>query len=93
MGAKDALERCSVAQQVDEIVLKTKNMPPKKAVAQVLSVCENILCQPLENLTSEDKEVLLGVLAQYTVMKRQYAERERVENRKSNPNKSKPLER
>jgi hypothetical protein len=54
-------------------------------VEQVLSVCEDILCQPLENLTAQDREVLLGVLAQYTVMKRRYAEQERASAKKSKP--------
>jgi integrase len=77
MGAKEAISKCSVAEQIDETVLKSKNLPPKKAVEQVLGVCEDILCQPLENLTAQDREILLGVLAQYTVMKRRYAEQER----------------
>ena len=78
MGAKEAISKCSVAEQIDEVVLKSKNLPPKKSVEQVLSVCEDILCHPLTNLTAQDREVLLGVLAQYTVMKRRYAEQERV---------------
>lgn len=77
MGAKDAVSKCSVAEQVDEAVLKSKNLPPKKAVEQVLSVCEDILCGTLDNLTTQDREVLLGVLAQYTVMRRRYTEQER----------------
>jgi hypothetical protein len=77
MGAKDAISKCGVAEQIDEVVLKSKNLPPKKSVEQVLSVCEDILCQPLDNLTAQDKEILLGVLAQYSVMKRRYAEQER----------------
>jgi integrase len=78
MDAKEAISKCSVAEQVDETILKSKNLPPKKAVLQVLSVCEDILCQPLENFTAQDREVLLGVLAQYTVMKRRHAEQERM---------------
>ncbi len=93
MGARETVERCSVSEEIDVAVQKSKNRPPKKAVEQVLSVCEDILCRPLENLSKQDKDVLLGVLAQYSVMKRQYAALERVENRKSNPNKSKPMER
>jgi len=50
----------------------------------VLSVCEGILCQPIEDLSSPDKDILLGVLAQYSMMKRQYALQERVAKTKSN---------
>lgn len=82
MGAKEAVSKCSVAEQIDEVVLKSKNLPPKKSVEQVLSVCEDILCQPLDNLTAQDKEILLGVLAQYTIMKRNYTEQERLEKLK-----------
>ncbi|MDR1001974.1 MAG: hypothetical protein LBL82_01705 [Oscillospiraceae bacterium] len=77
MGTAQSLENTSVKTQIDEVILRSKNMPPKKSVMQVLSVCEDILCQPIENLTSQDKEVLLGTLAQYTIMKRRYAEQER----------------
>jgi hypothetical protein len=75
-GAKDAINKCSISSQINEAVLKSKYMPPSKAVEQVISVCEDILCQPLDNLTAQDKEALLGVLAQYTVMKKRYAEHE-----------------
>ena len=78
LGTETALERTSVNEKIDEAITKTKNMPPKKSVAQVLSVCEDILCQPLENLTAQEKEILLGVLAQYSVMKRRIAEQERM---------------
>lgn len=77
IGAKDAISKCAVSEQIDAVVLKSKNLPPKKSVEQVLSVCEDILCSPQDSLTAQDKEILLGVLAQYTVMKRRYAEQER----------------
>ena len=76
-GTKTALEKSSVNERIDNAIAKSKNMPPKKSVEQVLSVCEDILCQPLENLTSHEKEVLLGVLGQYTSMRRRIAEQER----------------
>jgi len=82
MGTKEAVSKCNVGEQIDAVVLKSKNLPPKKSVEQVLSVCEDILCQPLDNLTVQDKEILLGVLAQYTVMKRHYAEQESSEKLK-----------
>jgi len=59
-----------------------KNQPPKKSVEQVLSVCEDILCQPLDTLTAQDKEKLLGVLGQYTAMKRRITEQERSDKAK-----------
>ena len=43
----------------------------------VLSVCEDILCEPTEKLTKSDKDIFWGVLAQYTMMKRQIAAQER----------------
>jgi hypothetical protein len=43
----------------------------------VLSVCEDILYQPIDKLSSADRDILLGVLAQYSMMKRQYAIQDR----------------
>ena len=77
LGTEIALEKTSVNEKIDEAIIKSKNMPPKKSVAQVLSVCEDILCQPIEDLSPSDKEILLGVLAKYSMMKRQYAMQER----------------
>ena len=71
MGTAESLEKVIVAQKIDDAILRAKNFPPKKSVEMVLSVCEDILCQPLDELTAADKEVLLGVLGRYTVMKRQ----------------------
>ena len=48
----------------------------------VLSACEDILCRPPDELSAEDREVLLGVLAKYTAMKRQYAANEKPNNEK-----------
>ena len=61
-------------------VSKAKNFPPKKSVEMVLSVCEDILSEPIDHLSASEKEVLLGVLAQYTMMKRRYAEQEKAKN-------------
>jgi integrase len=83
MSAKESINKCGVYDRIADTVLKTKNMPPKKSVEQVLSVCDDILCQPLENLTAQDRKVLLGVLAQYTVMKRRIAEQERAAKAKN----------
>jgi hypothetical protein len=77
-GAETVLERTSVNEKIDEAIARSKNMPPNKSVEQVLSVCEDILCHSPQNLMQEEKEILLGILAQYSVMKRQIAEQERV---------------
>jgi len=70
------------AAQIDAAIAKSKNQPPRKSVAQVLSVCEDILCQSMDSLTAQEKEILLGVMAQYTVMKRRYQEQDRAEKAK-----------
>jgi hypothetical protein len=49
----------------------------------VLSVCEDILCEPADKLSQSDKDIFWGVLAQYTMMKRQIAAQERASNPKS----------
>lgn len=73
MGAAESLETVTVAKKIDDTIIRAKNLPPLKSVEMVLSVCEDILCQPLENLSTADKDVLLGVLGRYTHMKRQIA--------------------
>ena len=70
MGTAAALEKSSVSIQIDDVVLRAKNFPRKKSVEMVLSVCNDILCDSLSDLSTEDKEVLLGVLAQYTSMQK-----------------------
>jgi len=78
----EAIEKTSVAQTIDAAIAKSKNQPPRKSVAQVLSVCEDILCQPMDNLSAQEKEILLNVMAQYTAMKRRYQEQDRAEKAK-----------
>ena len=78
----EAIKKTSVAQTIDAVIAKSKNQPPRKSVAQVLSVCEDILCQPMDNLTAQEREILLNVMAQYTVMKRRYQEQDRAEKAK-----------
>jgi len=68
---------------IEDVVGRAKNFPPKKSVEIVLSVCEDILCQPLDGLSSSDKDIFLGVLAQYTLMKRQLNERSTRQKSKS----------
>jgi hypothetical protein len=77
MGTAEMLAKNSITEIVDEAVSRAKNFPPKKSVKMALSVCEDILCKPIDGLSAEDRNILLGVLARYTVMKRQYAEQER----------------
>jgi len=78
MGAADVLEKSSITERIDEVVGRAKNFPPQKSVEMVLSVCEDILCQPLDGLSIADRDILLGVLARYTIMKRQYAAQQKV---------------
>jgi len=87
MGSADSIEKTKVSEQIDDVILRAKNMPPQKSVEMVLNVCEDILCQPLENLSAQEKEILLGVLAKYTYMKRQYALQERAAKSRSQKEK------
>lgn len=84
MGASEALTKNSITEMIDSTVLRAKNFPPKKSIEMVLSVCEDILCQPLDDLSAADKDILLGVLAQYTTMKRQCTSQERAAKSKAN---------
>lgn len=84
-GTSETLAKCSISERIDDVILRAKNFPPKKSVDMVLSVCEDILCQPIDNLSTADKEVFLGVLAQYTMMKRRINEQEK--QKKSKPAK------
>jgi integrase len=82
-GAAEAFRKCSVSETLGTAIASAKNFPGKKSVELVLSVCEDILCRPLDGLSASDKETLLGALAQYSVMKRQYAAQERAGKPKS----------
>jgi hypothetical protein len=77
MGTSEALEKSSITERINDAVRRAKNFPPKKSIEIVLSVCEDILCQPMNELNIADKEIFLGILAQYTMMKRQIASQER----------------
>jgi integrase len=83
IGTSEALEQSSVTERINEVVGRAKNFPPKKSVEMVLSVCEDILCQPTDNLTTGDKDIFWNILAQYTMMKRQYAAQDRAARSKS----------
>jgi len=72
MGAAEVLEKSSVTERINEVISRAKSLPPKKSIEMVLSVCEDILSQPIDDLSSSDRDILLGVLAQYSMMKRQH---------------------
>jgi len=74
------LERTNLNNRIDTVIDKAKNKPPRKSVDMVLGVCEDILCEPLQNLTVSEKETLLFTLSQYTNMKRQYSAQDRTGN-------------
>jgi integrase len=76
-GTAEALEKTGVAEKIDNIVSRAKNLPPKKSVEMVLNVCEDILCQPMDAISHDEKEKFLCVLAQYTMMKRRLNEQEK----------------
>ena len=88
MGTAEALEKSSVSERIDDVISRAKNFPPKKSVDMVLSVCEDILCQAVDEFSTEDKDILIGIMAQYTAMKRQYAAQEKKEKNKSNKEKA-----
>ncbi|MCL2426114.1 MAG: site-specific integrase [Oscillospiraceae bacterium] len=76
-GTVDALEKSSITECISDVVRRAKNFPPKKSVEMVLNVCEDILCQPLDELSTKDRDMFLATLAQYTIMKRQIATQEK----------------
>jgi hypothetical protein len=71
MGTSELLTKSSITERIDEAIYRAKNFPPRKSVDMILSVCEDILCEPRDKLSIADKDIFLGVLAQYTMMKRQ----------------------
>ena len=91
LDTKDTITKCGVAERLDDVVNRAKNMPPKKSIEQVLSVCADILCEPLDGLSDQDRDVLLNTLSQYTALKRLYDQQERA-TAKKNP-RSKARER
>lgn len=88
MGTAEVLEKSSVTERIDDVVGRAKNSPPKKSIEMVISVCEDILCEPLDGLTATDRDILLGVLARYTVIKRYIAEQERMSKTKKTKTKA-----
>lgn len=78
VGTANAMEESSIHEQISAAVGRAKNFPHKKSVEMVLSVCEDILCQPMDKFTAADKDIFLGALSQYTLMKRQIEAQESV---------------
>ena len=85
IGSMAALEKNNVAQQIGDVILRAKKMPPRKSIDMVLGVCEDILCQSLSDLTVHEKDVLLGALAQYTMMKRHYQQQDKKASKTKKP--------
>jgi len=77
LGTAQVLEKVGISQRIDDAVRRGKSFSPLKSVEMVLSVCEDILCQPADEMTADDRDLLLKTLGQYTVMKRQLEVRER----------------
>ena len=71
MGTAEVIEKTSITEKINEAINRTKNLTSRKSVETVLSVCEDILCQPLDELSTADRDILIGVLSRYTMMKRQ----------------------
>ena len=70
ISRSDAEEKLEVAERINTAIKSAKYLSYKKGVFLVLNECENILCEPLENLSSADKDTLLTTLSQYTFLKR-----------------------
>ena len=68
--AVEITDKPQLSERIDTIIRNAKNFPHKKSIDMVLNCCYNILCEPLENLSSSDKDTLLVTLAQYTFLKR-----------------------
>ena len=57
LGTSEVLKKSTVSERIDEAVNRAKNFPPKKSVEMVLSVCEDILCEPANKLSNADKDI------------------------------------
>ena len=80
----EVVRKTSISEKIDLAISKAKNLPPKKSVEIVLSVCEDILSQPIDHLSVNEKETLIGVIAQYTMLKKSYSEKEQTKKNKKN---------
>jgi integrase len=61
MDSMEVLEKCDITTQIDSVIAKAKNQPPRKSVDMVLNVCEDILCHPINTLTTQERDTLIGV--------------------------------
>lgn len=77
LGAEDTIKKSDISEKIDDAINRAKNFNPKKSVEMVLSVCEDILCQPMDKLSVSEKELLLNVLSKHIVMKRRLEVQER----------------
>ena len=82
MGTSETLEKSSITERINDVIDRAKNFPPKKSVEMVLSVCEDILCQS-DELSTADRDILLGIVTQYSIMKRQCTGHEKSKKPKS----------
>lgn len=70
-GKEIEIAKSNVAERIDKVVKNAKSASPKKSIDMVLRVCNEILCEPIDNLSPTDKDTLLGTIAQYTFMKKE----------------------
>lgn len=78
-GTDQSCVKPELSERLSAIIQNAKYMPYEKSIMLVLDECEKILCEPLDNLTPSDKDVLLRTLAQYTYLKRAYLAQEDIE--------------
>jgi site-specific recombinase XerD len=72
----ESAEKLGISERINGVINDAKNFSYKRSIGMVLNECEDILCEPMDNLSSADKEFLLGTLAQYTFLKRNCGEQE-----------------
>ena len=72
MDSTEKQIKTSISEMLDDAIRRAKNFPPAKSIDMILSICEDILCMPLDSLSQAEKEKWLGVFSRYTIMKRQY---------------------
>ncbi len=70
---KDKLVSNSVSEKIKETIERLKYRPQVYTIKAVLKTCEEILLQPIDHLSAEEKGYLLNILAQYTKLKNQFA--------------------
>ena len=73
-------DKLCLSERINNAIKNAKNFPYAKSIDMVLNVCDDILCEPLNNLSSSEKDVLLKTLAHYTFLKRSSSEQESSDN-------------